>query len=62
MKGGEFMRKKEKVTSIVMTNPVIEGLADGCNVVGSIVGIVEGKSDGVDVIKMELDSTLHWSL
>lgn len=32
------------------TNPVIEGLAEGCNVVGAIEGVVEGASVGEEVI------------
>ena len=42
-----------------MTNPEIEGLVDGCNVVGRMVGDVDGEAEGVDVMNTELDSTSH---
>ena len=45
-----------------MTNPVIDGLADGCSVVGSILGDVEGRAVGVDVINTGFKSRVHWSL
>ena len=40
----------QKVTSIVTTNPVIEGVADGMRVDGVSDGINVGTADGSDVI------------
>ena len=36
-----------------MTNPIIDGFADGCSVVGTKVGDAEGKVDGVGVMNTE---------
>ena len=55
----DTLGKKETVTSNVITNPVMEGWAEGCNVVGVAEGIMEGESVGDDVIKADCDSTSH---
>ena len=47
------------VTSMVMTNPVIDGWADGCNVVGVEDGAVEGAKVGDEVMKTDCDSMSH---
>ena len=43
----------QKVTSIVTTNPVIEGVAEGVRVEGVSDGINVGKADGADVINID---------
>lgn len=54
--------EKKRITSIVITNPVIEGLEDGCGVVGDMVGDVEGMTVGVDVMNMGFKLISHCSL
>lgn len=56
------LKKKGSGTSIVITNPVIDGLIDGNNVLGTIVGNIEGLAEGVEVMKTEVALRLHWSL
>ena len=45
-----------------MTNPVMEGAADGTGVEGVSDGINVGELDGVGVINTDCISTLHSSL
>ena len=47
------------VTSMVITNPVIEGWAEGCNVVGVLDGVVEGAKVGDEVITTDCDLMSH---
>ena len=44
---------------MVTTKPVIEGCAEGCNVVGLVDGAVEGAKVGEEVINTECDSMSH---
>lgn len=44
------------VTSSVTISPVMEGWAEGCNVVGIVEGLIEGAIVGADVINTDCDS------
>ena len=46
---------------MVTTSPLIEGLADGCNVLGVKDGERVGSALGVEVMNTDCESTVHWS-